>query len=267
MVQRDSWERQYMTRFRGCIDIHKGQVKQIVGSSLTDDCSDLKTNFSANLPIEEYVRLFRDNEVTGSHIIKLGPGCDDAAKEALYNWPNKMQIGGGIDSSNASMWIALGAEKIIVTSYLFPNGQFSLLRLKNLCDEIGKDRITVDLSCTKFHGSYFVATNRWQTITDLEITKYNLDLISNYCNELLIHATDVEGLRKGIDKDLVSLLGRIVSIPCTYAGGANQLSNLKEVHKLSNGKLDLTIGSALDIFGGDVCFLDCVNWNRRNDSE
>ncbi|KAJ1926984.1 Enzyme that catalyzes the fourth step in the histidine pathway [Tieghemiomyces parasiticus] len=252
------------TQFRPCIDLHDGQVKQIVGGTLQDkDTTDsLRTNFVSGY----YAELYRKHSLTGAHVIKLGPRNDEAALEALRVWPDGLQLGGGVNLDNAQYWIDQGAHKVIVTSWLFPDGQFSLDRLRTISARIGPDRLVVDLSCRKVGDRWFVAMNKWQTITDTEITQENLSLMAGYCSEFLIHAADVEGLCQGIDQDLVEVLGRWSPIPTTYAGGAHDLSDLTLVDRLSNGRVDLTFGSALDIFGGtQVRFVDCVAWNRGDE--
>lgn len=259
-----------MTKFKGCIDIHSGKVKQIVGGTL--DTSSLRTNFVAEHPSSYYASLYKDNNVTGTHVIKLGPGCDEAAEEAVKAWPNALQVGGGITDKNAGEWIQKGAAKVIVTSFLFPDSKtFSLERLESLVASVGGDvnKIVIDLSCRKRidpdtnKPRWYVAMNRWQTITDVEVTRETLQFFSKYCSEFLVHAADVEGLCKGIDEELVTALGEWVTLPCVYAGGARSLEDLDLVNKLSNGKVDLTFGSALDIFGGNgVKFNDAVNWNK-----
>jgi len=254
-----------MTKFRGCIDLHSGVVKQIVGGTLSDATPlALKTNFTSTLPSSHFATLYRDSGVSGCHVIKLGPGCDSAAEETLKTWPNGLQIGGGITDENAREWIEKGAEKVIVTSYLFPDAKFSVDRLEKVLAEVGgKGRLVIDLSCRRRDHRWFVAMNRWQTVTDKEVNKETLDLLSSYCSEFLIHAADVEGLCRGIDKDLVKALGEWGTIPITYAGGAYSIEDLKTVEELSGGRVDLTYGSALDIFGGDkVKFEDCVRWNQ-----
>lgn len=255
-----------MTKFKGCIDIHNGQVKQIVGGSLSNQDSTLKTNFVSSHSAGYYADLYCKNSVFGTHVIKLGPGCDDAAKEALTAWPNHLQIGGGITAENALSWIQAGASKVIVTSYLFPDAKLSLERLKQLVEVVGgPEKLVIDLSCRKVGSKWMVAMNRWQTITECEVCKDTLDMLSQYCSEFLIHAADVEGLCRGIDEDLVRNLGAWVTIPTVYAGGAKSVQDLELVNQLSNGKVDLTYGSALDIFGGTaVKFSDCVAWNSSH---
>ncbi|KAL4065778.1 hypothetical protein V8B97DRAFT_1110482 [Scleroderma yunnanense] len=237
--------------FRPCIDLHDGQVKQIVGGTLSDsDPEALRTNFIASQSPGNFARLYKEHDLQGGHIIKLGPRNDDAAREALAAWPGGLQIGGGITADNAQRWLDAGASKVIVTSYLFPGGEFSLERLEGLSTIVGKDRLVVDVSCRRRENKWLVAMNKWQDITDMEVCQETLDLISQYCSEFLIHAADVEGLCQGIDEDLVKKLGEWVSIPTTYAGGAKHIDDLALVDRLSGGKVDLTYGSSLDIFGG-----------------
>ncbi|EAU84783.2 N-(5'-phospho-D-ribosylformimino)-5 [Coprinopsis cinerea okayama7 len=241
--------------FRPCIDLHNGQVKQIVGGTLSDSSPDaLRTNFVAEQSAGQFAELYKLHDLTGGHVIKLGPGNDAAAKEALATWPKGLQIGGGINETNAQEWLDAGASKVIVTSYLFPNGNFSLERLQRLSQSIGKENLVVDVSCRRRGEKWLVAMNKWQDITDMEVCKETLDLLSEYCSEFLIHAADVEGLCQGIDEALVEKLGEWVTIPTTYAGGAKDLNDLDLVNRLSGGKVDLTYGSSLDIFGGKVSF-------------
>ncbi|GAA5828779.1 hypothetical protein JCM3766R1_003817 [Sporobolomyces carnicolor] len=249
--------------FRPCIDLHNGQVKQIVGGTL--DTNDLKTNFVSAKPSEYYAKLYKDHKLSGGHVIKLGPGNDDAAKNALKEWSNGLHVGGGITEENAQEWIDLGAEKVIVTSYLFPQAKFDHGRLERLAKKVGKERLVVDVSCRRRENKWVVAMNRWQDLTDMEVNQESLDLLSDYCSEFLIHAADVEGLCQGIDEELVQKLGDWVKIPTTYAGGAKSVDDLATVDRLSNGKVDLTYGSALDIFGGSqVKFDDLVAYNDNN---
>lgn len=251
-----------MTVFKGCIDLHDGQVKQIVGGSLTDSGAQLKTNFVSKHDPQFYVSLYKTFNVVGTHVIKLGPNCDEAAKLALQSWPQGLQIGGGINADNAKQWIVAGADKVIVTSYLFPEAKFSLDRLKQLVGIVGKEHLVVDLSCRKSESQWVVAMNKWQTLTDMVLCKETFNLLSEYCSEFLIHAADVEGLCNGIDEQLVEKLGEWVQLPCVYAGGAKSIEDLQLVENLSGGKVDLTFGSALDIFGGTKVKLDdCIHWN------
>ncbi|KIJ52362.1 hypothetical protein M422DRAFT_25980 [Sphaerobolus stellatus SS14] len=239
--------------FRPCIDLHDGVVKQIVGGSLSEqDPSGLKTNFVASQPPAYFAELYKEHGLRGGHVIKLGPRNDAAAKEALATWPGGLQIGGGITDKNAKEWLEAGAEKIIVTSFLFPSCRFSFERLKDISEIVGKERLVVDVSCRRRDNRWLVAMNKWQDITDMEVNKESLDFLSEYCSEFLIHAADVEGLCQGIDEELVRKLSEWVTIPTTYAGGARDISDLDLVDTLSNGRVDLTYGSSLDIFGGSL---------------
>lgn len=249
--------------FRPCIDLHEGVVKQIVGGTLSDSDAGLKTNFVATHSPAHFASLYRKHNLTGGHVIKLGPNNDDAALAALEAWPQGLHLGGGITASNAQGWLDKGAQKVIVTSYLFPSCRFSLDRLRELSNKVGKDRLVIDVSCRKKGDKWVVAMNRWQDMTDTEVNKETLDLLAEYCSEFLIHAADVEGLCQGIDEELVERLGEWVSIPTVYAGGARGREDLELVDRLSGGKVDLTFGSALDIFGGKGVTLDeLVKWNE-----
>ncbi|KAL0949987.1 hypothetical protein HGRIS_010001 [Hohenbuehelia grisea] len=251
--------------FRPCIDLHEGQVKQIVGGTLSADATaSLQTNFVSRLSSGDFARLYRQHGLTGGHVIMLGPGNDQAARDALAAWPGALQVGGGINEGNAVQWLEAGASKVIVTSYLFPDTKFSLERLKAISSAVGADKLVVDVSCRRRGDKWMVAMNKWQSITDMEVNQESLDLLSEYCSEFLIHAADVEGLCQGIDQELVKKLGQWVTIPTTYAGGARDLSDLDLVTHLSGGRVDLTFGSAVDIFGGKlVRFEDLVEYNQR----
>lgn len=252
-----------MTQFRPCIDLHQGQVKQIVGGSLNDDGAD--TNFVSSHDATYYAELYRQHDLRGGHVIALGPGNQEQVLKALNAWPNGLQFGGGVTAENAANYLEAGASHVIVTSYLFENDEFSWDRLEAIKAETGADRLILDLSCRRTAQGWNIATNRWQTITNTPIDSTTLGDLSKHCAEFLIHAADVEGLQSGIDEELVQLLGNITSIPVTYAGGARTLDDLELVDNLSLGKIDLTIGSALDIFGGEGVTLDeCIAWNHKN---
>lgn len=253
-----------MTCFRPCIDLHEGKVKQIVGGTLRDDESGLRTNFESDQSAGYYAELYRQDSLVGGHVIKLGPNNDEAAREALAAYPGGLQIGGGINLVNAPQWLEAGASHVIVTSWLFDSGGHLLPeRLDALVAEVGKEHLVIDLSCRAKGEGWVVAMNRWQTLTDLPITAATLQAMAGSCAEFLIHAADVEGKCEGIDTRLVEFMGQHASIPATYAGGVDAFEDLSTVQKLSHGKVDLTIGSALDIFGGtQVRYADCVAWNR-----
>lgn len=249
-----------MTKFRPCIDLHQGQVKQIVGGSLNDEGA--ATNYVSPYDAAYYSELYKKHQLTGGHVIALGPGNHEQALNALSQWPGGLQFGGGVNADNAQTYLDAGASHVIVTSYLFENGQFSWSRLEKIKSVTGKDRLILDLSCRRTEKGWNIATDRWQTVTELGVTADTLADLSEHCAEFLIHAADVEGLQGGIDQELVSLLGESCTIPVTYAGGARALDDLKLVDHLSNGRVDLTIGSALDIFGGKgVTLQECIDWN------
>jgi len=249
--------------FRPCIDLHDGKVKQIVGGSLRDDSADLRTNFVAEQPPAWFAGLYRRDGLTGGHVIKLGPGNDDAAREALAAWPGGLQIGGGIQLDNARQWLDAGASHVIVTSWVFREGRIDFDRIDALVDAIGRERLVLDLSCRVRDGRYWVVTDRWQKFTDFELNAENLERLAGFCDEFLIHAADVEGLCQGIDLRLVERLAAWSPIECTYAGGAKSIDDLRRVTETGKGRIHLTIGSALDIFGGTgVKYEDVVAFNR-----
>jgi len=248
--------------FRPCIDLHEGKVKQIVGGTLSD--AGVRTNFVSEKSAAWFAELYRRDNLRGGHVIMLGAGNEAEAKAALAAFPGGLHIGGGINVDNAKSWLDAGASHVIVTSWVFREGRVDWARLEELVKLIGKEKLVLDLSCRKHDGKYFVVTDRWQKFTELEVNAETLQKFSAYCAEFLVHAVDVEGLCRGIDRELVEKLGRWTNIPMTYAGGANSLADLEEVARLSGGKVDLTIGSALDIFGGNgVRYADCVAFNAR----
>jgi phosphoribosylformimino-5-aminoimidazole carboxamide ribotide isomerase len=254
-----------MTRFRPCIDLHQGKVKQIVGGSLRDEGAGPTENFVSEQPAGWFAESFRTNGLTGGHVIKLGPGNDAAAREALAAWPGGLQIGGGIHASNAAEWLDAGASHVIVTSALFDaGGKFLEETLRSLVAEIGRKKLVIDLSCRRTADGWTVAMNRWQTPTELTVDHATLDRLAPWCDEFLIHAADVEGLCRGIDAELVELLGRWGKCPVTYAGGAATMDDVLLVESSGRGAVDVTVGSALDLFGGKgVAYQDLVAWNRR----
>lgn len=248
--------------FRPCIDLHEGRVKQIVGGTL--DTAGLRTNFVSEKPSAWFAESYRRDGLTGGHVIMLGPANETAALEALRAYPGGLQLGGGVTIENARVYLDAGASHVIVTSWVFREGQIDWARLKAIVALIGRERLVLDLSCRKRDGKYFVVTDRWQKFTSTVLGRETLGEFANYCAEFLIHAVDVEGLCRGIDGELVSKLADWVEIPTTYAGGAKSLADLEEVTRIGNGRIDLTIGSALDIFGGSgVRYADCVAFNRR----
>jgi phosphoribosylformimino-5-aminoimidazole carboxamide ribotide isomerase len=250
--------------FRPCIDLHEGKVKQLVGGTLSDDLNRTKTNFVADHSAAWYAELYKNDNLHGGHVIMLGPGNEAEARSALKAFPGGMQIGGGINAENARNWLDAGASHIILTSWVFRDGKVDWDRLKQLNETVGKDHLVIDLSCRRRDDDYFVVTDRWQKFTEVKLDSESVGEFAEWCSEFLVHAVDVEGLCRGIDQELVSKLGEWVTIPTTYAGGANSLADLELVTRLGRGKIDLTIGSALDIFGGSgVRYKDLIEFNRR----
>jgi phosphoribosylformimino-5-aminoimidazole carboxamide ribotide isomerase len=240
-------------------------VKQIVGGSIDDARPDaLRTNFTSEKPPAWFAERYRRDNLRGGHVIQLGPGNGEAAREALAAWPGGLQIGGGITADNAAGWIDSGASHVIVTSWLFRDGQLDEDRIRQLGQAVDPARLVIDLSCRKRDGDYFVVTDRWQTFTDLRINADTLGCLAKRCDEFLIHGVDVEGLGQGIDEALVQLIAEHSPIPATYAGGARSMDDLRRVTELGQGQVHLTIGSALDLFGGDgVRYEEAVAFNRE----
>lgn len=248
--------------FRPCIDLHEGKVKQIVGGTLGTE--HLRTNFISERPAAWYAELFRRDGLKGGHVVMLGPGNEAEARSALQAYPEGLQIGGGIKADNAPDWLEAGASHVIVTSWILQEGRLDWERLEQLVRAIGKERLVIDLSCRRRGGEYVVVTDRWKKFSDLAINRENLQRLGNWCGEFLIHAADAEGLCQGIDQELVRLLAEWTPICTTYAGGANSMADLEFVTRTGQGRVHLTIGSALDIYGGTgVRYDDVVAFNRK----
>lgn len=247
-------------RFRPCIDLKDGKVVQIIGGSLSEDEATTQTNFQSERSSSSYAAQYRQDGLTGGHVIALGPGNQEAALAALNAYPGGMQYGGGINPKNANAFLEAGASHVIVTSYVFREGTIDTERLESLMRQVGKQRLVLDLSCRKRDGEYWVVTDRWTRFTDFKVNSDSLKALARYCDEFLVHGVDVEGKMSGIEEDLVSLLGDSSPIPSTYAGGARSLEDLGLVYSLGSGRVDLTIGSALDLFGGDVAYADVLVW-------
>jgi phosphoribosylformimino-5-aminoimidazole carboxamide ribotide isomerase len=251
--------------FRPCIDLHQGKVKQIVGGTLGGDTEKLRTNFVSARSAAWYAELYMRDGLKGGHVIMLGPGNETEARGALKAYPGGLQIGGGINAENARSWLDAGASHVIVTSWLFPGVALDWQRLQQLASIVGKDRLVLDLSCRRRDDDYFVVTDRWQKFTDFKLSQETLTKLAAWCAEFLIHAVDVEGLCRGIDQELVSDLADWAPLPTTYAGGANSITDLETVTRLGRGKIHLTVGSALDIFGGtSIRYSDAVAFNHAN---
>lgn len=255
--------------FRPCIDIHNGKVKQIVGGSLRDKGNQAKENFVSEMDGAFYAQLYRKENIKGGHIILLNPVTSEhyeatkaQAMSALSNYPDGLQVGGGITAENANEFIEAGASHVIVTSYVFKDGKINYDNLNKLVQAVGKEHLVLDLSCRQREGSYFIVTDRWQKYTDETITTELLDELSEYCDEFLVHAVDVEGKASGIETELVRLLGQWGKIPVTYAGGVHSFDDLRLVKELGRDKINVTIGSALDLFGGNMKFEEVLSYCR-----
>lgn len=247
-------------KFRPCIDIHNGKVKQIIGGSLNDEGNQAKENFESEKDASYYAEMYKEDGLLGGHVILLNSSASEfyedtkaQALRALKAYPDGLQIGGGITADNALEYLEIGASHVIVTSYVFKNGQIHWENMKHLRDVVGKDRVVIDLSCRKKGDGYYIVTDRWQKFTDVRLTVKVLEEIADYCDEFLIHGVDVEGKSSGIDEELAEILAEYSLTDgnkITYAGGIGCMEDLDKFQKLTYGRVDFTIGSALDLFGG-----------------
>lgn len=254
--------------FRPCIDIHNGKVKQIVGGSLADRNNVASENFVSEYGADFYARLYKEKGLIGGHIIILNSADSEyyeadrrQAFSALREYEGGLQIGGGVTADNAMEYIEKGASHVIVTSYVFKNGEVNYSNLDKLVRAVGKERLVLDLSCRKRDGEYYVVTDRWQKFTDLKLSPQVLDKLSSCCDEFLIHAVDVEGKANGVEQPLAEMLGKWGKMPVTYAGGIGSYGDLDKLKSLGGGRLDFTVGSALDIFGGSLDFEKIVQYH------
>lgn len=254
-------------KFRPCIDIHNGRVKQIVGGSLTDKGDSAKENFSSDNDGAFYADFYKADGLTGGHVIMLNSrqsefyeATKSQAVLALNAYKGGLQIGGGIDDTNAEFYLNEGASHVIVTSFVFKDGEVNTYNLNKIKSTVGKERLVIDLSCRKMGGQYYIVTDRWQKFTNTVLDKNTLDFFSDYCDEFLVHAVDVEGKANGIEEELATLLGEWGEIPITYAGGVGSFRDIKKLKALGAGKLDVTIGSALDLFGGSIEYKEVLKY-------
>lgn len=245
--------------FRPCIDIHNGKVKQIVGGSLQDRQDNAEENFVSGQDAAFYANFYKKNGIKGGHVILLNPESSGyyaetkaQALSALQAYPGGLQVGGGIREENALEYLESGASHVIVTSYVFRNGKIEYANLERLVRKAGKERIVLDLSCRRRGGAYYIVTDRWQKDTDVKLSEETLEKLSSYCDEFLVHAVDVEGRAEGIEEEVAALLGNWGKIPVTYAGGVHNFSDLEKLKKLGQNRVNVTIGSALDLFGGNM---------------
>ena len=255
--------------FRPCIDIHNGKVKQIIGGSLKDAGDQATENYVAEQDAVYFAKLYQKEGIKGGHIILLNPASSTYYKEtraqaelALGAYPGGLQIGGGLTAENAKEFLDAGASHVIVTSYVFRDGKINYENLARLKDAVGREHLVLDLSCRKKDDFYYIVTDRWQKFTDEKVSITLLDELSSYCDEFLIHAVDVEGKAKGIEKELVRLLGEWGKIPVTYAGGVGSFEDLRELKELGKDRLNVTIGSALDLFGGPMAYEKVLHYIR-----
>ena len=256
--------------FRPCIDIHNGQVKQIVGGSLQDKGDRATENFVSSMSGADYAHLYRRNGLRGGHIILLNPKDSpyytadvEQAKGALMAWPDSLQVGGGMTDENAGEWIAGGASHVIVTSYVFEQGEIRFDRIERLMDKVGKEHLVLDLSCRKKDDEYYIVTDRWQNFTKQPLNKELLSRLSSCCDEFLVHAVNVEGTKSGVDRELIALLAENTDIPITYAGGIGTMEDIRTIETLGKGKINFTVGSALDLFGGTLEFEKIVIFSKK----
>ncbi len=260
--------------FRPCIDIHNGRVKQIVGGSLQDQKDEAVENFVSGRNASFYAELYRKYGIRKGHVILLNSRDSEyyeatkaQALDALRAYPGGLQAGGGITPENAAEFLDAGASHVIVTSYVFRDGRIHYDRLSRMADSVGRSRLVLDLSCCRTEKGYYIVTDRWQKITHEPVCLELLERLEDYCDEFLIHAVDVEGKNSGIQRDLVNFLGGWQGKPVTYAGGVHSFQDLELIRQLGNGRVNVTIGSALDLFGGQMPFMQVLEFLKSSQEE
>lgn len=260
-------------RFRPCIDIHNGKVKQIVGGSLRDQGDQAQENFVAEQDAPFFARLYQSRGIRGGHIVLLNPATSSyyeatrqQAIEALKAYPGGMQIGGGIREDNAESFLDAGASHVIVTSYVFKDGQINWENLEKLERAAGKEHLVLDLSCRKKDGQYYIVTDRWQNFTQVPVSEQTIAEFSSHCDEFLVHAVDVEGKASGIEVELVKLLAKKHPLPVTYAGGVGSFQDLETLRVAGENRVDVTVGSALDLFGGSMKWEDVLDICQKSEN-
>lgn len=252
-------------KFRPCIDIHNGKVKQIVGGSLTDLGDKAQENFVSGQDASFYAALYRDTDIRGGHVILLNsadsPYYEESRRQAflaLGTFPGGLQIGGGVCPENAQEYLDAGASHVIVTSYVFRDGRISWENLEKIEAAAGREHLVLDLSCRKKGSQYFIVTDRWQKFTEVPVTLETMEALGGFCDEFLVHAVDVEGKARGIEKELAALLSQYTARPVTYAGGVGSMEDICILRQYGQNRLDVTVGSALDLFGGTIPFKELV---------
>lgn len=257
--------------FRPCIDIHNGKVKQIVGGSLLDEADFAKENFVSGFDSSFYAKLYEKKGIKGGHVILLNSkesehyeATKSQALGALAAYPKGLQVGGGITAENAMEFIGAGASHVIVTSYVFKDGKIHMENLEKLRDAVSDKQLVIDLSCRKKDGKYYIVTDRWQKFTDVVLTEGTLDFFADYCDEFLVHAVDVEGKANGIEQEVVKILGNWGKKTVTYAGGIHSYEDLRLLKELGKGRVNATIGSALDLFGGNMEFEEVLRFMKED---
>lgn len=256
-----------MAQFRPCIDIHNGKVKQIVGSSLKDEGDIAKENFVAENEGDYYSKIYEKYNLPGGHVILLNAkdspyyeATKEQARKALSGFPNGLMVGGGINDENAEEFLNMGASHVIVTSFVFKDGVINMDNLERLKRAVGKEKIVLDLSCRRRGDDLYVVTDRWQKFTDEKFDKRLFDELSGYCDEYLVHAADVEGKSAGLDTEVLALLSEINHIN-TYAGGISSYDDIKYILDKGKRRVNFTVGSKLDLFGGDMTIegiIECI---------
>lgn len=266
-------------KFRPCIDIHNGKVKQIVGGTLADEGDQAAENFVSEQDASYYANFYKKDNIVGGHIILLNAkdsphyeATKGQALKALAAYPQGLQVGGGINAENAAEYIVAGASHVIVTSYVFKDGKVNYENLQKMKSAVGREHLVLDLSCRKKEGQYYIVTDRWQKFTEVALNEAVLNELAKYCDEFLIHAVDVEGKVSGIEEELVRMLGDWQAcakekMPLTYAGGVSSFTDLDKLALLGKGYVDVTIGSALDLFGGNMPYAKVLDALREKEAQ
>ncbi len=251
--------------FRPCIDVFKGKVVQLIGTSLFGgEEKTIVKHFESEYSPAYYAELFKQDNLKGGHILSLGSGNNDVVIEALKAFNGGMKYGGSVTPENAHVYLDAGATHVIVNSYVFDNGEINLPNLKSLVKSIGKDKLVLDMSCRKKNGDYYIVTNLWEKFTNVILDQKSLQDISKYCDEIIVHGVDSEGRKQGLESDLVRILAQHTPIKTVYAGGISSIADLTMIKALGNEKIDPCIGTALSIYGGNLSYYEVLEWNKIN---